>query len=448
MAKVPSQLLSVPSYRFFGFVSQNGWHTPSHRERLPPHQPGVISDLKHKCNLHRIGLPMVQSREEIESNAEVYEDVLNSPKLLSMEDSEEINTQNELILDPIEYDSGPLDDAWAQALETHIKLDTSPKMAKKLITKSSNKRMQMFQFLSQPIVEVGIIGLVLLSSFLVAINTLEDLPDELRQGINIVDTLCVYVFAVEFFLRWWAAGQFQIRYLAKPLVSIDAIVVILPLILSGLLPIWDFGVMAGLYPGVAFPSWLLTASSSSSSALLNLRLLRILKFQRVLTDEKTYMKFELALGMKKSDVRPYQLQLARVLISIFTLASVSTGLIYAAEHEVNPQIPDYFTALYFGLTTLTTVGFGDITPVTTQGRFVVIMSILAGVAIIPAQAASLAEAYLDFQNERSMGRGQRKVGKSIKMCRNCGNGPHRRDALFCWSCGDSLRDQDVTNRKS
>ena len=60
------------------------------------------------------------------------------------------------------------------------------------------------------------------------------------------------------------------------------------------------------------------------------------------------------MGMKSSDVRPYQLQLARVVISIFTLASVSTGLIYAAEHEVNPAIPDYFTALYFGLTTLTT----------------------------------------------------------------------------------------------
>jgi len=38
---------------------------------------------------------------------------------------------------------------------------------------------------------------------------------------------------------------------------------------------------------------------------------------------------------------------------------ISTGCIYEAEHAVNPQIPDFFTALYFGLTTLTTVGFGD-----------------------------------------------------------------------------------------
>jgi voltage-gated potassium channel len=254
--------------------------------------------------------------------------------------------------------------------------------------KRNNPRMRMFTYLSQPVIEVRIIGLVLLSCFLQAINTLENIPAEVHQGINIVDTFFVYIFAIEFFLRWWSAGRFQLRYLAKPLVSIDAVVVILPLILSGFLPVWDFAVMAGFIPGVSLPSWLLS-TSSANSALLNLRLLRILKFQRVLTNQNTYMNFELALGMKKTDVRPYQLQLARVVISIFTLVSVSTGLIYTAEHDANPLFTDYFTALYFGLTTLTTVGFGDITPVTFQGRIVVMASILAGVIVVPAQAASL-----------------------------------------------------------
>lgn len=249
----------------------------------------------------------------------------------------------------IVYNSESVDEEWTEALQPPI----NPSVKKTKFRKNNN-RMQMFAFLSQPIVEVGVVGLVLFSCFLVAINTLEDIPNELRQTIRVVDTLCVYVFAVEFFLRWWSAGQFKLRYLTRPLAAIDAIVVILPLILSGLLPVYDLGAMAGFYPEPNLPGWLVTLSSSSSSALLNLRLLRILKFQRVLTDEKTYMKFEMALGMRKTDVRPYQLQLARVIISIFTLASVSTGLIYAAEHEVNPQISDYFTALYFGLTTLTT----------------------------------------------------------------------------------------------
>jgi len=308
--------------------------------------------------------------------------------------------------------------------------------------KNNSPRMRMYSYLSQPVIEVRIIGLVLMSCLLQAINTVENIPAEVHQGINVVDTFFVYIFAIEFFLRWWSAGRFQFRYLTKPLVSIDAVVVILPLILSGILPVWDFGVMAGLIPGVSLPGWLLS-TSSANSALLNLRLLRILKFQRVLTNQNTYMNFEMALGMKQTDVRPYQLQLARVVISIFTLVSVSTGLIYTAEHEANPLFTDYFTALYFGLTTLTTVGFGDITPVTFQGRLVVMASILAGVIVVPAQAASLAEAYLEFQRERD---GERMRGNNKKKdlvefrdgCPQCGAGFQRVDASFCWSCGKQL----------
>lgn len=307
-------------------------------------------------------------------------------------------------------------------------------------TNQKNPRMQMFAYLSQPVIEVRIIGLVLLSCFLQAINTLDNIPAEMHQGIDMVDTFFVYIFAIEFFLRWWSAGRFQLRYLAKPLAAIDSVVVILPLILSGLLPIYEYAVMSGFIPGVSLPAWLLS-SSSANSALLNLRLLRILKFQRVLTDQNTYMKFEMALGMKQTDVKPYQLQLARVVISIFTLLSVSTGLIYTAENETNPMFSDYFTTLYFGLTTLTTVGFGDITPVTFQGRLVVMASILAGVIIIPAQAASLAEAYLDFQREREGKRlnvnKQNKVGFK-PACPKCGAGFQRADASFCWSCGKRL----------
>ena len=171
----------------------------------------------------------------------------------------------------------------------------------------------------------------------------------------------------------------------------------------------------GLLPHVILPGWLLS-STSANSALLNLRLLRILKFQRILTDKDTYMKFELALGMRESDVRPYQLQLARVAVSIFTLVSVSTGLIYAAEHEVNPDIPDYFTALYFGLTTLTTVGFGDISPVTS-----------------PPSSSSSASQSSSAENVAT------SPGKSERRCAECGAMHHRSDASFCWSCGLRLR---------
>jgi hypothetical protein len=342
--------------------------------------------------------------------------------------------------------------------------------------------MQLFSFLNQPTVEVTSASAVLLSSFLVAVCTLPNLPTVIMGGGDardlIGDVLNVIniAFAIEFFLRWFAAGNFKPIYLTKPLVALDIVVVLVPLFLMGsLVPLLDsLGVEGGR-------QFIPSALQMNSAGLQNLLLLRILRLRRVLTDINTFTGFTLALGLRPSDIRPYQLQLARVLLSIFTLLSVASGLIYTTEHEVNPNIPDYFSALYFGLTTLTTVGFGDIAPITAEGRFVVSMSILAGVAIIPAQAANLVDAIVQFQKERKKGGPTRKmltvetksssleipssaatlqqeqnpptiaveesvqtpqdgmwVGSLGRCCLECEATDHRDDALYCWSCGSML----------
>ena len=69
-----------------------------------------------------------------------------------------------------------------------------------------------------------------------------------------------------------------------------------------------------------------------------------------------------------------------------TCVTQASGLIYAAESGSNTQITDFFDALYFGLTTLTTVGFGDITPVTPVGRLIVSASTVVGIALVAAAA--------------------------------------------------------------
>jgi voltage-gated potassium channel Kch len=198
--------------------------------------------------------------------------------------------------------------------------------------------------------------------------------------------------------------------------------------------------------------------------------------QRILKDLDTFSEIEVVLGLERSDVRPYQLAVARVILSIFTLLTVASGMIYTAEHTVNPAIPDYFTALYFGLTTLTTVGFGDITPITFPGKVVVCASILFGITVIPAQAALLVDTLFEYQKERAseleenadlseiilidyddsdtifavdqqgnnkknsqngMGMDTNSIDDDVR-CHVCSASSHRMDALFCWSCGTRL----------
>ncbi len=202
---------------------------------------------------------------------------------------------------------------------------------------------ELSELIVSPEVELLDTGLILLSSFLVAVSTLQSstIPEPITNAcIFLEENILSYVFGIAFFVRWYAIGKLSTGYLMKPLPFIDFFASVLPLALMNAVTFW----------GVSnVPSWLL-----SNSALVNLRLLRILRLQELLVSLETFEKLGNALGLDTTNVRPYQLQLARVLISIFTLCSVATGLIYTAEHEVNPLIPDYFTALYFGLTTLTT----------------------------------------------------------------------------------------------
>jgi len=190
-----------------------------------------------------------------------------------------------------------------------------------------------------------------------------------------------------------------------------------------------------------------------------LRLLRVLRLQRYVKDMRSFRRFESFVNPQKDplEVEPYQLEVARVLTTIFTLLFISSGLIYNAEHVVNPMLPDYFTALYFGLTTLTTVGYGDITPITVEGRLVVGGSILAGIAIIPGQLASLANAIFnreDLDVKRTVTQepapapaaaqpvaasDATRTAAAATACTACMAVDHPADAKFCYQCGVPMR---------
>jgi len=125
-----------------------------------------------------------------------------------------------------------------------------------------------------------------------------------------------------------------------------------------------------------------------------LRFVRLIRLQRFLKDNESFSNVQLELGMRPRNIRPWQLQLARAGSSIFALLVVASGCIFEAE----PQIPDYFTALYYGVQTLTN-GNDGVVPLTTQGRFAVTGTILAGIAIIPLQVSELAKAYFTREQD-------------------------------------------------
>jgi hypothetical protein len=312
-------------------------------------------------------------------------------------------------------------------------------------------------FLVEPSVEILIALVVLLNSLLVAISTLDSLSyllPYIRNGEITIGS----IFLADFIARWFSSSRDKLGFIFDPQFVLDILVVILPLVVS-ITPsaFWD---------EVTF----LPSALTQPSGLFNLQLLRVLRLQRFLQDLDTFEPFvEQALGktnVKTNIAQDWQLQLARVVLTLFTLISVSTGLIYTAEQTTNPNINNYFDALYFGLTTLTTVGFGDVSPVTWQGRLIVCGSIIFGVAVVPAQAAALLEALLDRENMRT-GRTNNDDNKMAKNrrdsmlgtnrfssrrraddsvlaldtttnCLRCGASFHWSCARYCYKCGEEI----------
>ena len=216
--------------------------------------------------------------------------------------------------------------------------------------------------ISDPRFELFSGSLVLLSSLAYALNTLPSLTHNQMQGLNMFETGISVFFLVEYFLRFLANDGNRLKFVSSPLALID---------LASFLPALINLIMPGL--------------TSGYTALELLRLLRILRLQRFLQEDE-FFKIEELLKIEASIV---QLKFARVFSSLFTLLFISTGLIYSCEHTVNPAFSDFFTTLYFGLCTLTTVGFGDIVPITFEGRLVVCASILVGIGVIPLQVGEL-----------------------------------------------------------
>lgn len=158
---------------------------------------------------------------------------------------------------------------------------------------------------------------------------------------------------------------------------------------------------------IAVLSFLAPVAGDSFGFLRVLRTLRVLHTYRLLArlraDSKTFRRHE-----------PVILASANLAVFIF----VVTGVIYASQYGVNPEINHYADALYFTMTTLTTTGYGDITLSGPGGRMLAVGVMIFGVTLF----LRLLHVLL-------------RPPKVRQECQDCGLMLHDADAVHCKHCG-------------
>ena len=104
---------------------------------------------------------------------------------------------------------------------------------------------------------------------------------------------------------------------------------------------------------------------------------------------------------------------------------IMTGIVYETQHWRNPEIVNYFDALYFTVSALTTTGFGDITLEGSLGRLISVLIMIFGVTLF----LRLLQALLRPQKVRY-------------RCPACALERHELDAVHCKACGKLLKIPD------
>ena len=260
-------------------------------------------------------------------------------------------------------------------------------------------REQIYKIIFEADTALGrLFDLMLLVSILVSVTVvmLESIvPLQLRYGVwfDWLEWLFTGLFTVEYLLRIATVGK-PLMY-ATSFFGVVDLLAILPTYLSLFIP--------------------------GTEALLVIRALRLLRVFRVLklaryVHQASYLRQALQASAEKITIFLY---------TVFTLVIVLGTLMYLVEGAAGgfTSIP---RGIYWAIVTITTVGYGDIAPVTPMGQALAAFTMILGYAVIAVPTGIITV-------EMSQ---QRRV--NTRVCPQCSHEGHEVNASFCHACGAQL----------
>ncbi len=217
---------------------------------------------------------------------------------------------------------------------------------------------------------------------------------QFRGVIDLIEDVIVGFFIIEYAFRLYGARN-RIKHIYNVYSIID-FVAILPTLISPFIGSGHINLL---------------------KLLRMFRVFRILRFLRFFDDEEFFF------GRISSEM----LKVFRLGMTVFMIFFVASGLFYLTESgDVNPSVNNFGDAFYFTVVALTTVGFGDITPMSGAGKTVTLICILSGIILIPWQIGEIVREWIHLSH------------KTAVICKSCGLQYHDKDAVHCKACGHNI----------
>ena len=233
-------------------------------------------------------------------------------------------------------------------------------------------------------------GLILLNILAVVLETVASVARPYARAFDLFESVSVAVFTLEYALRLWSCTEDpryarpilgRLRFALRPLVLID-LAAILPFYLPLVMP-------------------------------LDTRMVRAVRFVRLFRLFKA-TRYSRSLDTVRDVLRAKRNELVVTVVLLFIVLLLISSLMFAVEHEAQPEafssIP---AAMWWGMMTLTTVGYGDICPVTDLGKFCAMVISLVGIGVVALPTAILGAGFVDELQKH----------KKPPVCVHCGKRP-------------------------
>ena len=234
--------------------------------------------------------------------------------------------------------------------------------------------------------------LILVNSAVVVMETVDELNRVYGRIFEAIELVSITIFTVEYILRLWIApldARYskpfwgRLRYALTPMAIIDFLAILpafLPLIMGVDLRIIRF--------------------------LRILRLFRLFKMSRYVA----------SLDSLDDVVRSKKEELIVTVVMIGMLLLFSSSLVYLVENEAQPdKFPDIPSALWWGIATLTTLGYGDVFPITALGKFFGGITAFLGIGMFALPTGILASGFAE-----EIARRRAEKEKACPPCPHCG----------------------------
>ena len=238
--------------------------------------------------------------------------------------------------------------------------------------------------------DIVLITLITLNLLAIALETISPLGEQASGFFLVFEIVSVAIFTGEYLVRVWACTEDpayahpvmgRLRFAVQPLVLMDLVAIVpfyIPLVLT-----FDLRFVRSL------------------------RLLRVFRLVKI-------TRYSESVGIIGTVLRSRRDALLSTLFVTFILLFMASVLMYLAEREAQPEgfssIP---AAMWWGMVTLTTVGYGDLAPATALGRILGAVVALFGIGLFALPAGILGSAFVDELEAR-------RSARRPQACPHCG----------------------------